>query len=153
MKNYRKFTPTRKSLRKQGIQKGRKVSNTCVQILTITEEILAIPKIIIQTPSTTYLALLDAGCSKSFIVEKSIDNNNLKTIPQPLKLMTATEQLSTPQHYVTLTFQIDGCDFIRKHRLILDLNARIATLRHNRDNIITVPLVDHRESENNFLLN
>ncbi|KAJ8888550.1 hypothetical protein PR048_008041 [Dryococelus australis] len=41
---------------------------------------------------------------------------------------------------------IIGCDFIQKHRLIPDLHACIATLRHNHDQIIT-------REQNNFLLN
>ncbi|KAJ8874067.1 hypothetical protein PR048_024908 [Dryococelus australis] len=74
-----------------------------------------------------------------------------------VKFVSATEELPAPQYYTTLTLQIAGhvytrdfiaidnlqpgviigCDFIRRHKLIPDLHARIATTRHNGSPPIT----------------
>ncbi|KAJ8882205.1 hypothetical protein PR048_018693 [Dryococelus australis] len=47
------------------VRPGRENGET--KMMTITEEMFATPKISIQTPSTTYLALLDKECPKSYV--------------------------------------------------------------------------------------
>ncbi|KAJ8875966.1 hypothetical protein PR048_023874 [Dryococelus australis] len=83
-----------------------------------------------------------------------------------------TDELPPPQYYSTFTFQIKGhvdtrnflvidhlqsyiiigCDFIRQYKLIPDLHARIATIRHKHAKIITVPLVENTDEEQNKFL-
>ncbi|KAJ8879396.1 hypothetical protein PR048_020004 [Dryococelus australis] len=104
--------------------------------MKITDELVTTPKIRVYMKDNTLLTSIGTGSSKSCIA--------------------ATRGTVTQKVLVIENIQIDvllRCDFIRKHRLIPDLYAKVATLILTHDKIIAVPFFDLDNENNIFFLN